>query len=187
MRAAASLLVCAAGCAEKQSPPLPRYLDQEYRLGREDVIEVLVQGDPALSREVPIRPDGRISLPLVGELEIAGLTAREAAALVASKLAAWLRDPRVTVVVREVNAARFFVLGEVHRPGAFPLRSKITVLSALASAGGLTEWAHQSAIVLLRSRSDGTVERVVFDLRDAVGGKEEATILLGPGDILYVP
>ncbi len=183
------ILVLAAALAACAHEPrsYPKFSESEYRIGREDVLEIVVYGDGGLTRTVPVRPDGKIVLPLCGEMPVAGLTARETASKIKERLEKWMQDPRVSVVVREVNAARVYVLGEVHRPGAVPLRSRMTLLAALSAAGGLTEWADSDDIVLLRNAVDGKVERWEIDLEDAVDGDEDASFELAPGDTIYVP
>jgi polysaccharide export outer membrane protein len=153
----------------------------EYQIGREDVLEVAVWRDPDLSRVVPVRPDGRISLPLVGELEASGRTPAAMAQLIAQRLRPYVEDPRVVVIVREVNAPRFFVIGEVARPGAFPLRGSISVLQALSMAGGPNEFADRSSIVVVRGDRRWEVDYA------SLVSKEESDFALAPGDTIYVP
>jgi polysaccharide export outer membrane protein len=122
-----------------------------FRLGREDVVEVSVYRDPELTRTVPIRPDGRISLPLVGEVEADGLTPDELRTVVVERLGAFVQSPAVvSVIVREVNSARFYVVGEVGRPGAYPLRGRTSLLQALALAGGFGEFSARDGLAVVR-------------------------------------
>ena len=152
-----------------------------FRLGREDVIEVAVYRDPELTRVVTVRPDGRISLPIVGELEAAGRTPDELRTLVVERLGPWVKSPAVvSLIVREVNSARFFVVGEVARPGAYPLRSPLGPLEALSLAGGLGEFSSRRELWLLRA--DGARHRLrLSDLE-----RRQAATLLRPGDTLVV-
>jgi polysaccharide biosynthesis/export protein len=156
----------------------------EYRIGREDLLDISVWRDADLTRTVPVRPDGRISLPLVGELDVAGQTPAVVAKEITSRLAPYIEDPRVVVIVREINAPRFFVIGEVARPGAFPLRGRITVLQALSLAGGPNEFADRSGIVVLRSMQSARIELDYSELVSEGGARD---IALQPGDTIYVP
>jgi polysaccharide export outer membrane protein len=158
----------------------------EYRIGREDVLEVVVWHEPELTRVVPVRPDGRISLPLVGELDAAGRTASELQASVTKALAPYVRDTQVAVLVREINASRVFVLGEVTKPGGFALRGPLSVMQAIALAGGRTEFA-KDQVVWLRQRPAGRTERVTLSFRELVQGEAAGALWLRPGDVLYVP
>jgi polysaccharide export outer membrane protein len=182
------VLLAAAACASTQSQTkvAQRPEVSEYRIGREDVLEVVVWHEPELSRVVPVRPDGRISLPLAGELQAAGKTPAELQAGVTKALAPYIHDTAVAVLVREVNGPRIFVLGEVAKPGAFPLRGAMSVVQAIAVAGGRTEFAKDD-VVWLRQQDAGKVERVVLSFRGLVKGEAVGALRLGPGDVLYVP
>jgi polysaccharide biosynthesis/export protein len=179
---AAGLLAVAAGCShgperkDDDAQPI-----REYQLAREDVVEVSVWKEPELSRTVPIRPDGKITLPLVGDVEAEGLTPSQLETDVQKKLAPLVRDPRVTVIVHDVNGSRVYVTGMVTHPGAFPLRSSMDVLQALAMAGGLAEFADRGEITVLHA--DGT--RHVVDYDDLVQGKARRS--LRAGDTVVVP
>lgn len=187
VRGVRTLVVCgwlaAAACAhgpkvdEEDRQPVP------FRLGREDVVEVSVYRDPDLSRTVPVRPDGMISLPIVGDIEAAGRTPEEVRAEIVEKLRDYVKDPTVvTFIVREVNSARFYVVGEVGRPGAYPLRGEVTVLQALALAGGLGEFSARRHVMLVRQE---TGDRLKLSLSEVWSGKGGP--LLRAGDTLVVP
>jgi len=179
---AAALLALGAGCAHHDAMQQDEVQQiQEYRLAKEDVVEISVWKEPELSRTVPVRPDGKITLPLVGDLRAEGLTPAELEKSVQDKLSPLVRDPRVTVIVHDVNGSRVFVTGMVTHPGAFPLRSHMTVLQALAMAGGLAEFADRGEITVLHA--DGT--RHVVDYDDLVNGK--ARRQLSAGDTVVVP
>src|SRR2546421_7094203 len=159
---AAMLAVLSAGCAHHaQSQKDEVQKVQEFRLAKEDVVEVSVWKEPDLSRTVPVRPDGKITLPLVGDVVAEGLTPSQLEKTVQDKLAPLVRDPRVTVIVHDVNGSRVYVTGMVTHPGAFPLRSHMTVLQALAMAGGLAEFADRGEITVLHP--DGTRHTVDSD------------------------
>lgn len=174
----------AFGCAHAQRPPAGEVAAWEYLIGLEDVLEVSVWRDADLSRTVPVRPDGKITLPLVGEVEVAGRTPSQVADGVGAALSPFVREPKVAVIVREVNSPRIFVLGEVARPGAHLLRGRVTLLQALALSGGFTPFADPESVVLLRGGGRGRVEVdcAALTRRDA-----PEDFPLGPGDTIYVP
>ena len=174
-----------AGCAHSTTPP-PNPPTAEYRIGKEDVVAVEVWKDPALSAKEPVRPDGKISLPMIGDIRAEGRTAKDLQKEITTKLAPMVNDPVVSVQVAEINAAKFFVLGEVAHPGAYPVRGTMNVLQALAIAGGPTEWANRGEIVVIRHGSDGKDARYNVNYREVVNGKAQA-IQLVPGDTVYVP
>jgi polysaccharide export outer membrane protein len=180
--------VVLAACATTQPPAklADRPEQGEYRIGREDVLEVVVWHEPELTRVVPVRPDGRISLPLAGEVEAAGRTPTELQTKVSQALQPYIRDGKVAVVVREINGTRFFVLGEVTKPGGFPLRGPMSVVQAIALAGGRTEFA-KDELVWLRQGTGGKTERVPLSFRELVKGEVAGALWLRPGDVLYVP
>ena len=180
---AASLLAFGPGCAHHEvgQQDDAQQMVQEYRLAKEDVVEISVWKEADLSRTVPVRPDGKITLPLVGDLPAEGLTCSQLEKSVQDKLSPLVRDPRVTVIVHDVNGSRIYVTGMVTRPGAFPLRSHMTVLQALAMAGGLAEFADRGEITVLHA--DGT--RHVVDYDDLVNGKVRRQ--LSAGDTVVVP
>lgn len=187
MGALISCCVAATGCAStKVSRMAAEPQRGEYRIGKEDVIEVVVFREPELSRVVPVRPDGKISLPLAGEMDAAGKTAAELQRGIAKVLASYVREPAVSVLVREINATRVFVLGEVVRPGGFPLRGPMTVVQAIAIAGGRTPYAGDR-VVWLRDKQDGKPEKATLSFRDLVKGEESGELWLASGDVLYVP
>jgi polysaccharide biosynthesis/export protein len=157
----------------------------EYRIGREDVLEVVVWHEPELTRVVPVRPDGKISLPLAGEMEAAGRTPAELQASLTKALSPYIQDTQVAVLVREINGARVFVLGEVTRPGGFPLRGPLTVMQAIALAGGRSEFAADE-VVWLREKQDGAAERVRLSFGDLMKGEAAGALWLRGGDVLYV-
>jgi len=173
------------GCGKNVPPPQTGPQQSEYQIGREDVLDVSVWRDADLSREVPVRPDGKISLPLLGDVVAEGKTARELAKEISTKLQPYIDAPRVAVIVKQVNAPRFNVIGEVQKPGTFPLRGNLTVLDALSEAGGFNPFADQGGIVIVRHDGQKT-ERYKVSYSDLVSGDERAVYLV-PGDTIYVP
>lgn len=173
------------GCAHSTTPP-PAVAQNEYRIGKEDVISVEVWKDAALSAKEPVRPDGKISLPMIGDITAEGRTAHELQSEITAKLSPMVNEPTVAVVVSEINAARFFVLGEVTHPGAYPVRGPIDVLQGVALAGGPTEYANRGAIVVIRRGENGAEARYNVNYREILNGKAQA-IRLVPGDTIFVP
>lgn len=174
-----------AGCAHSTTPP-PAAPTAEYRIGKEDVVAVDVWKDPALSAKEPVRPDGKISLPMIGDIVAEGRTAKELQKEITAKLTPMVNEPTVSVQVAEINAAKFFVLGEVNHPGAYPVRGTMNVLQALALAGGPTEWANRGGIVVIRHADSGKESRYNVNYREVVSGKAQAIQLI-PGDTVFVP
>lgn len=177
-------LLFACATAPKMETSLP--LDPEYVLGAEDVIEVSIFQSPDLSRTLPVRPDGRISLPLVGEVMAAGKTAAALGGELQERLGAYVQEPRVTVIVQEIHAPRVYVLGEVARPGAYPVRGRLDILQAIALAGGLGDFADRRRVLLIRKTEEGEV-RHVLNYRRFLSSSSGAAPLVLPGDTIYVP
>lgn len=159
----------------------------EYRIGPEDLLQISVWKNEALSQTVPVRPDGRISLPLLDDVHAAGLTPMQLREVLVRKLAEYIPTPEVSVIVREVHSFKVSVLGEVKTPGRYDLKSRATVLDALALAGGFTEFASRTRIAILRP--DGTaMKRIPFNYNKVISADGEAeNIFLQPGDIVLVP
>jgi polysaccharide export outer membrane protein len=176
-----------AGCATTHPSELAQDRpEREYRIGREDVLEVVVWREPELSRVVPVRPDGKISLPLAGEVEAAGRTPAELQGELTKALGAYIRDAAVAVLVREINGPRFYVLGEVARPGGFTLRGPVSVVQAIALAGGRGEFAGDK-VIWLRQQKEGKEQRVSLSFDELVKGEAAGALWLHGGDVLYVP
>lgn len=161
--------------------------DASYRIGAQDVLKVDVWKEVELTRAVPVRPDGKISLPLLNDVQAAGLTAMELANNISEGLKKFINNPQVTVTVAEINSRRVYVNGEVTRPGAFSLLPNMTVLQALTSAGGFTQFARTNKIYVLRTEGGKQVKHP-FNYKEVVNGKRpEDNIALQPGDTIVVP
>jgi polysaccharide export outer membrane protein len=142
--------------------------------------------EPEMSATLPVRPDGKISLPLLDDVQAAGMTPMELAASIKEKLKKYIADPRVTIVVTAMNSQRIFLAGEVAHPGAMALLPKMTMLQALSSAG-FTQFANVKRIYLLRTEN-GQQAKIPFDYKDVVKGNHpEQNIQLKPGDTIVVP
>ena len=161
--------------------------DPNYTIGPQDVLDISVWKEPELTRSVPVRPDGKISLPLLNDVQAAGLTPSQLAALITTNLRKFVTAPQVTVIVTAINSQRVFIIGEVLRPGAFPLLPGMTVLQALSSAGGFTQFASLSKIYILRNE-DGKQTKHPFNYKAAINGKQvDQNFLMKAGDQIVVP
>jgi polysaccharide export outer membrane protein len=158
-----------------------------YRLGPEDLIEVFVWNEEDLTTEVSVRPDGRISLPLVNEMVASGRTAEELQQEITARLREgdYLEDPVVSVLVKEINSAKFSVLGEVRDANRFVLRQRTTVLDAIAMAGGFTEYANRGNVIVVRQNGE-TTERIKVDVNDLLGGDDSQLVVLQANDAVFV-
>src|SRR5581483_7460 len=165
----------------------PKWNPESYIIGPGDVLTVQVWKEPDLSRRVPVRPDGRISLPLLNDVQAAGLTPNELAGRVSQELKKYLTEADVAIVVEQVNSRRIYVMGEIARPGAYPLLAQTSVLQALSAAGGFRELANTKKIYILRG-AGVYQKRLLFDYNAVVKGKKpEQNILLENGDTIVVP
>jgi polysaccharide export outer membrane protein len=158
----------------------------DYVIGADDMLKISVWKEPDLSEALPVRPDGKISMPLLNDIPAAGLTPLQLKDSITEKLKKYIADPRVTVVVTAMNSRRVFVTGEVAHSGPIPLLPHMTVLQALAQAG-FTQFANLKSIYLLRTEN-GRQQKLPFNYKDVVKGNHpEQNILLKPGDTLVVP
>lgn len=170
-----------------ETPKKSATSDPNYVIGAQDVLDINVWKEPDVSRVVPVRPDGKISLPLLNDVQAAGLTPDQLAAKVTEDLKKFVTSPQVTVIVTAINSQRVYILGEVTRPGAFPLLPGMTVLQALSSAGGFTQFAKVKSI-FVRRMENGKEAKYPFNYKDVIGGKKpEQDILLKAGDTIVVP
>jgi polysaccharide biosynthesis/export protein len=159
--------------------------EAEYRLGPGDKLRVEVYGEPQLSQTLQVRPDGKITQTLVGDVMAAGRTSLELRESLATALKAYMNTPAVTVIVTDAIANQIDVAGEVAHPGQQVLNGPINVLQAVSRAGGVTEWAKKGDIYILRTTPKGT-QRIDANYKDALTGKVPA-VVLQPGDTLVVP
>ncbi len=160
----------------------------DYRIGPEDVLEISVWKNADLSKTVTVRPDGKISLPLIGDLEAAGHTAAQMKEEIVAKLKKYQETAVVSVIVQAVNSYRVFVVGEVKTPGPYLLKTRTTILQAIAMAGGFTQFASKNKMMLVRSKGDGSDERIRVSFDDLVyGGDRQENLILKAGDTIFVP
>jgi polysaccharide biosynthesis/export protein len=161
--------------------------DDTFVIGNDDVLAVNVWKEPDISRSIPVRSDGKISLPLVGEVQAAGLTPAKLEKEIASRLKNYISEPEVTVMVQQVNSQKFNILGQVVRPGSYLLANSPTVLDAIALAGGFRDFAKKKSIYVLRQGSSGE-SRLPFNYKDVSQGKNMTqNVKLEPGDTIIVP
>jgi polysaccharide export outer membrane protein len=172
----------------------------DYVIGPEDLLQVSVWKNESLSRVVPVRPDGKISLPLLHDVQAAGLTTMQLRDKLAVALAEYMPNPEVSVIVNEVRSYHVSVLGEVQKPGVLQLKSSTTILEALAMAGGFKDFASPSKIVIFRRDESGATKKIRFNYNRAVGSSgltlslggdknatEDQNLTLKSGDVIVVP
>jgi polysaccharide biosynthesis/export protein len=168
-------------------PAAPAH-DDSFVIGDDDVLAINVWKEPDISRSIPVRSDGKISLPLVGEVQAAGHTPLQLEKDIAAKLKDYIGEPEVTVIVQQINSQKFNILGLVNKPGAYALGNSATVLDAIAQAGGFRDFAKQKAIYVLRQNADGTQKRIPFNYKEVVKGQNPAqNIKLLAHDTIVVP
>ena len=159
--------------------------DPNYIIGAQDVLDISVWKEDQLTRTVPVRPDGKISMPLLNDVQAAGLTPMQLAAHITESLKKFVTDPQVTIIVREINSQRVYLMGEVTRPGAYPLLPGMTVLQALSSAGGFTQFANLKKIYVLRTEN-GKQDKFPFNYKHALESPDQ-NIQVKAGDTIVVP
>lgn len=187
------LLAANAVLAQQPAPPRPGAAQppqrtvpaDEYRIGPEDVLAISVWNNDAISRVVPVRPDGKISLPLLDDIQAAGLTPMQLRDSIARRLSEYVPSPSVSVIVNDVRSFKVSVIGEVARPARYDLKSRASVLDVLALAGGFNQFANRSRLVVLRTDGDKQV-RIPFNYNRVVAGEDE-NVYLKPNDIILVP
>jgi polysaccharide export outer membrane protein len=159
-----------------------------YIIGNDDMLAINVWKEPDVSRTIPVRSDGKISLPLAGELQASGNTPLKLEQDIAARLKSYIAEPEVTVIVQQMNSQKFNVLGMVNKPGSYAIVNSPTVLDAIALAGGFRDFAKQKSIYVLRQNADGTQTRIPFNYKDVVKGKNpEQNIKLLPRDTIVIP
>lgn len=182
-----------ANAEELQTHPkaIPDIDTQEYLIGSEDVLDISIWKNPELSKVVTVRPDGMISLPLIGDVKAAGRSADQLRAAITEKLREYQQTVVVSVIVQGVNSYKVFILGEVFRPGVYLLKERTSFLQAIVLAGGFTPVASKNKIVVIRRRVDGNPgeEKILIRFDDIVdvNQRSDKNLTLRPGDTIYVP
>lgn len=185
------LALVLAGCQTRTPlphPPEPDPMDlEEYVIGPADVLQISVWRSPELTVAVPVRPDGKISVPLLDDVQAAGLTPIELKEVISRSLEEFVAAPDVTVVVSQVNSKRIYLIGNIARPGSLPLNQNLRILDAIALAGGFREFADKGGVRILRQNGSG-VDEYRFDYDAFLDGKlPESNLLLRPHDTIVVP
>jgi polysaccharide biosynthesis/export protein len=162
--------------------------NKTYVIGENDMLDVDVWKEKEISRTIPVRPDGKISLPLIGEIQAAGLTPLQLQDKVTQELKAYIDNPEVTVIVDDPRSHQFNIVGQIARPGTYPLSEAMTVLDAIAEAGGFRDFAKQTKIYVLRPEPGGIRVRIMFNYKKVVRGDDlQENVTLKPGDTIVVP
>ena len=184
-RTATSVAAQAGGSGQQMSDPAPA--GAEYRIGVEDDLQISVWREPELSMQVVVRPDGKITLPLLNDVQVVGLTTQDLQALLTEKLKPYVTEPQVTIIVRGIRSRKVYLVGQVSHPGAFPLNGQKTVLQMLAEAGGLNLFAKSESIYVLR-KNGSRQEKIPFKYKQALKGQsDKSDFELVPGDVIVVP
>jgi polysaccharide export outer membrane protein len=162
--------------------------DNTFVIGNDDRLAINVWKEPDLTRSIPVRSDGKISLPLVGEVQATGRTPLQLEEEIGSKLKNYITEPEVTVIVEQINSQKFNILGQVVKPGSYPLAAATTILDAIATAGGFRDFAKQKNIYILRQSAGGSETRIPFNYKDVIKGRNPGqNIKLEPHDTVVVP
>jgi polysaccharide export outer membrane protein len=158
-----------------------------YIIGSEDILYIHVWKEEQFSRTVPVRIDGKISLPLMDEIQAAGLTPLQLKELLTQKLKEFVENPSVTVIVMEANSFQVYISGEINKPGAYRLKTETSLLQFIPLAGGFTQWANQKKILIIR-KEDGKEKRFTVNYKKIVKGEDpKSNIILKAGDTIIVP
>jgi len=178
---------------DKEGPekkkPQPQWMpvSDSYVIGPEDVLSIHVWKEEAFSRTVPVRMDGKISLPLIDDVQAAGFTARQLKEVLTTKLKEFVENPNVSVTVAEANSFKVFISGQVRSPGVYRLRSETSLLQFIPMVGGFTDWANQKKILIIR-KEGGQEKRFTVNYKKIVSGKDpDSNIILKTGDTIIVP
>ena len=185
--AGAAVAVAALMLGPGRSLAAPPVLTSGYTIGPGDLLDVTVWNNAGISRTVPVRPDGKISLPLLDDVQAAGLTPKQLKDDLTRRLAKYISSPEVSVIVREIHSLQVAVIGEVNKPGRYDLKSRASILEAIALAGGFSPYATRSKMVILRVEGS-TIKRIPCNYNKVVAAEvEPESFFLQPGDTLVVP
>ncbi|HUQ87464.1 MAG TPA: polysaccharide biosynthesis/export family protein [Vicinamibacterales bacterium] len=174
----------AAAAAPRATDPV---VPPGYLIGTDDVLSIVYWKDKDMSADAKVRPDGRIALPLINEVQASGLTPEQLQKKLTEESKKYMEDANITVVVREINSRKAFITGEVNKPGPYPLTSPTTVMQLISMAGGLREYADAKKIMIMRSEGGRQIS-LAFNYKDVASGKKlQQNIELKPGDTVVVP
>jgi len=177
----------AAANDQKAEIPAVSQGGEDFVIGAEDILAINVWREPEMSRVVPVRPDGKISLPLMGEFEAAGSTAKQLEVKLSKKLETIVNNPQVTVIVQEIRSQKYSITGEVNRPGTFPMTPQMTVLDAVALAGGLRDFAKPKKMYILRRGPNNTTTKIPVNYKEILNGASGQNVVLQARDTIVVP
>ena len=186
----AALLIASPQSVSAESAAVPSKSEGDgYVIGAEDVLDISVWKNEDLSRVVAVRPDGMISLPLLGDIRAAGLVPDDLRKEIVKKLKEYQKSAEVAVIVQAVNSRRIYIVGNITNPGIYPIMSRTTVLQAIAMAGGFNQFASKNKLVLIRESGDGKSKKIRIRFGDIVDYKkaEDNNFILMPGDTIFVP
>ena len=172
---------------KKRAEAGPIQIFESYVIGQGDLLEVFVWRNEQLSREVVVRPDGKISLPLIQDLQAEGLTVLQLKDRITRRLKQYVQNPTVTVIVNQINSYKISVLGKVTTPGVYSITARTTLVEAISMAGGFTEWANKRKITVIRSEG-GKKKKLRINYKKIISGKDTSqNIILNRGDTIIVP
>jgi polysaccharide export outer membrane protein len=175
------------GTEKKEPQPQWMPVSESYVIGPEDVLSIHVWKEEAFSKTVPVRMDGKISLPLIDDVQAAGFTARQLKDMLTRKLKEFVENPNVSVTVIEANSFKVYISGQIKSPGVYRLRSETSLLQFIPMVGGFTDWANQKKILIIR-REGGHEKRLIVNYKKIVkGDNPESNIILKAGDTIIVP
>jgi polysaccharide export outer membrane protein len=174
-----------------QPPAAPKAIrtDETFIIGNDDVLAISVWKEPDLTKQIPVRSDGKISLPLLGDIQAAGRTPSQLEQDITEKLKSFITDPQVAVIVQQINSLKFNILGQVIKPGAYPLTAGTTIVDAIATAGGFKDFAKKKGVYILRQNPGGSGPlKYDFNYQDFIKGKNtKQNIMVKPHDTIIVP
>lgn len=182
---AASLALWTGAAFSQEQRPLAAAA--AYQIGPEDALEISVWKNPELSKTVLVRLDGKISLPLIGDVQAAGLTPQELRDGIVERLKEYQATAVVSVIVQDIRSYKVYMIGEVKTPGTYVLKSKTTLLQAIALAGGFTQYASKNSMTLVRQKEGGGEEKIKVRFDDLLSDKKDGIVVLKPGDTVFVP
>ena len=182
-----ALVAACLGCVSSAGNPGMPSLQAEYRIAPPDTLTITVRPEPQIVREVVVRPDGRISFDLIGDVDVRGRTVEEVRAEISHRLKEFIVQPDVTIELKKSESRIFYVFGEVIRPGAYPLIGDVTAVYALGMAGGSTKFASEDSSTLVRPSPEGRLVYPVYFKAITRDGQGRTNYSLQPGDVIYVP
>jgi polysaccharide export outer membrane protein len=168
--------------------PTSKPHDASYIIGNDDLLAISVWKEPDLTKSIPVRSDGKISLPLVGEMQATGKTPLQLEQQIETKLKDFITTPEVTVIVEQINSKKFNILGEIAKPGSYSIAMAPTIMDAIALAGGFRDFAKKTGVYVLRKGPNGSESRINFNYKDFIKGKNpDQNVKIEPNDTIIVP